>query len=393
VIWLTWRQFRAQTFTAIAMLVAVAVIYAVTGPKLARMYSASGIPACHAHGDCSAMTSKFLSAVQSDALYPVLSVFGGALLYLTPAVIGAFWGAPLVTRELETGTFRLAWNQSITRTRWLAVKLALIGLAAIATAGLLSLILTWWSSPIDQAGGFPLADGQLGRFSPILFGVRDVVPLGYAAFGFALGVAVGMLVKRTLPAMAITLAGVAFVMLAWPNLVRPHLIPPVSTTAPITVQLPTEVTKSNGEVLMPVTGLPGAWIISNQTLTAGGRVFVLPNVPACNTGTQKQCNAWFATQHLQRHLVYQPASRYWAFQWTEAAAFLAMAVALAGFSIWWIGRRRLLLLALLWVAAQDRRRVAPWQPASMIPDTPSASLPSRPGWMRPGSGKVVRVRR
>ena len=342
-IWLTWRQFRVQALTAVVMLVVVAVIYAVTGPRLAHMYDASGLPACHAHGDCAALTSKFLDAVQSDALYPVLSVFGGALLYLTPAVIGAFWGAPLVTRELETGTFRLAWNQSVTRTRWLAVKLALIGLAAAVTAGLLSLMLTWWSSPIDKAGGFPLANGQLGRFSPILFGVRDVVPLGYAVFGFALGVAVGMLVKRTLPAMAITLAGVAFVMLAWPNVVRPHLISPVSATAPITVTLPTEITKSNGQVLMPVTGLPGAWIISNQTLTANDHVFVLPNVPACNSGTQKQCNAWFATQHLLRHLVYQPASRYWAFQWTETAVFLALAAALAGFSTWWIRYRRLSL--------------------------------------------------
>jgi hypothetical protein len=340
-IWLTWRQFRAQTFTAVAALVVVAVIYAVTGPKLAHMYDTSGIPACHAHGDCSALTGKFLSAVQSDALYPVLSVFGGALLYLTSAVIGAFWGAPLVTRELETGTYRLAWNQSVTRTRWLAVKLALIGLAAMATTGLLSLMLTWWSSPIDKVGGFPLADGQLGRFSPLVFGVRDVVPLGYAAFGFALGVATGILIRRTLPAMAITLAGFAFVMLIWPNLVRPHLISPVSTTAPITVNLTAGVVSHNGEILMPVTGLPGAWIISNQTITAKGQVFVLPNVPACSSGTQQQCDAWLANQHLLRHLVYQPASRYWAFQWTETAVFLAVALALAGFSIWWIRHRRL----------------------------------------------------
>ena len=40
-----------------------------------------------------------------------------------PALIGAFWGAPLITREFEAGTFRLAWNQSVTRARWLAIKL------------------------------------------------------------------------------------------------------------------------------------------------------------------------------------------------------------------------------------------------------------------------------
>jgi len=40
----------------------------------------------------------------------------------TPALLGIFWGAPLIARELETGTCRLAWNQSVTRTRWLTVK-------------------------------------------------------------------------------------------------------------------------------------------------------------------------------------------------------------------------------------------------------------------------------
>jgi predicted small integral membrane protein len=340
-IWLTWRQFRAQTFTTVAALAAVVAVYAVTGPRLASLYDASGLLTCHARGDCSALTTRFLDAVQSDAVYPALSVLGGALLYLAPALIGAFWGAPLVTRELEAGTFRLAWNQSVTRTRWMAVKLGLIGLAAIVTAGLLSLILTWWSSPIDRAGGFRLANGQLGRFSPLVFGARDIAPLGYAAFAFAVGVTVGMLIRRTLPAMAITLAAVAFVMLAWPNLVRPHLMPPVSVTAPVDANLTTGVMGHNGEITVPVTNLPGAWIISNQTLTATGHVFVLPDLPACNSGTQQQCDAWFATQHLRRHITYQPASRYWAFQWTETAIFLALALALAGFCVWRIRYRRL----------------------------------------------------
>jgi hypothetical protein len=56
-----------------------------------------------------------------------------------------------VARELETGTYRLAWTQSVTRTRWLAVKLGVVGLTSVAVAGLLSLMVTWWSSPIDRA--------------------------------------------------------------------------------------------------------------------------------------------------------------------------------------------------------------------------------------------------
>lgn len=335
-IWLTWRQFRAQAATAVAALAGVVLVYVLTGPGLAHLYDISGIATCHGHAECAALTTKFLDAVQSNPLYPALSVLGGALVYLAPAIIGAFWGAPLVTRELETGTFRLAWNQSVTRTRWLAVKVSLIGLAAMVTVGLLSLVLTWWSSPIDRVGGFPLATGQLGRFSAVIFGARDIAPLGYAAFAFTLGVAVGMLVRRTLPAMAVTLAVIGVVMLAWPSLVRPHLIPPVSTTAPIAANLTTGVVTHNGEITVPANNLPGAWIISNQTITRTGQVFVLPDVRACATGTQRQCNAWFATQQLRRHIVYQPAGRYWTFQWYETAIFLALALGLAGFSLWWI---------------------------------------------------------
>jgi hypothetical protein len=32
-----------------------------------------------------------------------------------------FWGAPLVAGELESGTFRLAWTQDVSRVRWLAL--------------------------------------------------------------------------------------------------------------------------------------------------------------------------------------------------------------------------------------------------------------------------------
>ncbi|HEX9034984.1 MAG TPA: ABC transporter permease subunit [Streptosporangiaceae bacterium] len=339
-IWLTWRQFRAQAATAVAALAGVVLVYALTGPGLARRYDTSGIATCHGRAECAALTVRFLDAVQSDELYPVLSVLGGALVYLAPAIIGAFWGAPLVTRELESGTYRLAWNQSVTRTRWLAVKVSLIGLAAMVVVGLLSLVLTLWSRPIDRVGGFPLATGQLDRFSLVIFGARDIAPLGYTAFAFTLGVAVGVLVRRTLPAMAVTLAGFAVVMLAWPSLVRPHLFPPVSITAPVAASLTTGVVTHNGEITVPANNLPGAWIISNQTITRTGQVFVLPDVRACATGTQRQCNAWFATQQLRRHLVYQPASRYWAFQWYETAIFLAIALALAGFSVWWIKRSR-----------------------------------------------------
>ncbi len=327
--WLTWRQFRAQALVAVAALAAVAAVMAATGPDLARMYAASGLASCRAN--CAPLANAFLVQMRSDAVYPLLYFASGAALYLTPALIGIFWGAPLVTRELEAGTLRLVWNQGVTRTRWMAAKLGLIGAAAMTTAGLLSLAVTWWSGPIDRAGGFPVTTGQLSRFSPLVFDARGIAPVGYAAFAFTLGVTVGVLVRRTVPAMAIALACVAVVQLGWPTVVRPHLIPPATSTSTVSVNLSTAAMGHNGQLTAPVTGQPGAWIISNQTITPSGQVFGLPDVAACSTGTQQQCDAFLATQHLRQRITYQPASRFWAFQACETAIFIVLALALAGF--------------------------------------------------------------
>ena len=337
--WLTWRQFRAQAIAAAAALAVLAVILGVTGPHLARLYAASGLAACHAHGNCATLTASFLSQVKSGS-YPLLYFLGAGILYLTPALIGIFWGAPLVTRELEAGTFRLALNQSVTRTRWIAVKLALTGLVAMATAGLLSLMITWWASPVDRAGGFPVSLGQLSRFSPQLFGARGIAPVGYAAFAFALGVTAGVLIRRTVPAMGVTLAIFAAVQIIVPGWVRPHLIAPAHATAAVRVTLNDIKVASSGQLTVPAN-IPGAWVISNQTITTAGHVFVLPDTPACQSGTQQACNAWLASQHLRRVITYQPASRYWALQWYETALFLALAAALAGCCIWRIRYGRL----------------------------------------------------
>ena len=76
----------------------------------------------------------------------------GVLVIVVPGIIGLFWGAPLVARELEAGTFRLAWTQSVTRTRWLAVEARRRRPGvSMAVAGLLSLMVTWWASPPEPA--------------------------------------------------------------------------------------------------------------------------------------------------------------------------------------------------------------------------------------------------
>ena len=79
----------------------------------------------------------------------------------------------------------------------------------------------------------------------------------------------------------------------------------------------------------------------DQTITTAGRVFILPDTPACQSGTQQACDAWIASQHVRRVITYQPASRYRAFQWHETALFLALTTALAGCCLWRIRHGRL----------------------------------------------------
>jgi hypothetical protein len=352
-IWLTWRQSRAQAATVAAALAVLAAILALTGPGLADDY-ATGIAACATEsGGCSEFGQRFFQDHQG----PFLAVTAVALAL--PALIGLFWGAPLITRELEAGTHRLVWNQSITRTRWLAVKLGLVGLAAATAAGLGSLAVTWWSSPIDKT-----AADRFARMEPLLFDARGIVPIGYAAFAFALGVTVGMLVRRTLPAMAITLAGFVAVQIAMPLLVRPHLIAPIRSTIEITASSLDGLRghPGNGPIQAilrtPDTGaLAGAWVLSSQGVDAAGHAvdsITLSRSGACalpQGGPAQQpvgakpgdplaaCIAEMKRLGYRQQVTYQPSSRFWAFQWYETGIYTALALALAGFCFWRLRHR------------------------------------------------------
>jgi hypothetical protein len=332
-IWLTWRQFRTQAAVVYVTLAVLAVLLAVTGPDLVHLYQVSG--------------NDFTDRFNADKTDKTLYFVGLAAVLALPAIVGVFWGAPLITRELDAGTHRLVWNQTITRTRWLVTKLTLTGLAAMTAAGLLSLMVTWWSNPINRAasgGGLPTAPGVQSllatKMTPLAFASHGIVPVGYAAFAFTLGVTAGAMIRRTVPAMAATLAIFVAAQVAMPIWVRPHLIPPVRVTQPLDASsLPGILIK--GDNSMQVTGAvnrPGAWVISNQTIDTNGHVFNGPAGPACQQGTEKACDTWVGTLHLRQVLTYQPVTRYWALQWSELAAFLVLAVLLGGLCFWWVRR-------------------------------------------------------
>jgi len=356
-IWLTWRQFRAQAITAAAALVAFAILLVVTESRMSSLFAASGITGCHG-GACPGAATRFLIDLSSGQTFPLLPDGANAYVILyflsvliilaAPAIIGIFWGAPLIARELESGTHRLAWNQSITRTQWLAVKLTLIGLAAMAVTEALSLLQGWWAAPIGKAVGLGGSASIMseGRFGIFIFPTHGITPLGYAAFGFALGVTAGLLIRRAIPAMAATLAIFAVVQFAVPLWVRPHLIPPSHTIA----TLATANVTPNGGPSIAVTatvipGHPGAWITSSGAVNATGQPVTAP--AACKSAIPRNLNpggtrAWancLASHGVRVSASYQPVSHYWPLQLAETGLFLALALALAWYCFWRLNRR------------------------------------------------------
>jgi hypothetical protein len=347
-IWLTWRQFRAQAAMMGAAIAVLAVILAVTGPGLADEYS-TGIAGCTDQGgDCSDFLQAFFNG-HRDAFLAVTAV-----VLVLPALIGIFWGAPLLARELEAGTHRLVWTQSVTRARWLAVKLGLLGLAAIVAVGLTGLAVEWWTDPLDKAAAedFPL-------MAPLPFATRGIVPIAHAAFAFALGVTVGMLVRRTVAAMAITLAVFVAVQLAMPQLVRPHLIAPVRATIEVTpANLTMFAFRPDGLEVGATVDDAGAWVLSDHTVDASGNAVtpipanaslslssgpcVPPRQLPASGGPGEglaPCLAEFTRLGYRQQVTYQPSDRFWPLQWYETAIYAALSLALAGFCAWWLRRR------------------------------------------------------
>jgi hypothetical protein len=339
--WLTWRQFRAQAIATAAALVLVVIVLAYSGVQVADRLHAT-IAGCQVRGSCSQLANDFLHALDGSG-YGVIGRLAVGLIYVVPGLIGVFWGAPLITREIETGTFRLAWTQSVTRRHWLTVKVGLIGLAALASAGLLSFVASWWMTPVYQASVQASSDSSVSRLAPLVFSANGIVPIGYAAFGFALGLAFGVLIRRSIPSMAATLTVFAGIQVAWPRWIRPHLMSPLRATAPLNLSKldMLAIDTQRHMYVQASASKPGAWVLANQTIDPAGHLFTGPATKACLSQSFKACNASVARLHLRQLLTYQPASRYWAFQWYETGFFLVLTLALVWFCFWRVSRRRL----------------------------------------------------
>jgi len=310
-IWLTFRQQRLETLIGGAVLACVAALLLATGLDMIATLHHTGAAAClarHAQDPtCQAVESTFQG--QYNALTQSVS-----WLNFLPPVFGILLAAPFVL-EIEQGTYRLIWTQGITRMQWATIKLALIVSGAVAVSLALSLLMGWWHGPMDQLQG---------QFDPNSFDFEGIVPVAYTVYAVALGLAAGTVLRRTIPAMAITLIG--FLGLRGVlEAVRPHYLPPIVTTV-----------------------APGAlavqrsdWVLTQGLTDRGGHdVRYLDAVRMCGATHGQGLDATCLHHHGIVHtVVYQPASRLGLFQGIEAAIFLGQAVGLLVLTLWWIRYR------------------------------------------------------
>jgi hypothetical protein len=368
----TWLQFRVQAAVALATLGGLAVVLAITGSHLTELFHSSGLSAAclaAAGGRDGCRVGPFLS--RTTAYFDFARVLNVAVPALA-GMLGAFWGAPLIAGELSAGTHRLAWTQSVTRTRWLLSKLLVAGVAILAAIGLLSLMVTLWAHPIDEV--------NLNRFTPGVFAARGIVPLGYAAFALALGASAGVLFRRVVPAIAVTLAIFAAVQFAIPAWVRPHLATPTRAAerlTPASLGFLGATPTGRLEVAASPSEISDAWVLSPaqhcfdatacKIITPSGRSAAglpaktcgqalaprrSPSTPRARSSessltgrpgpTDRQmrsCDTYLTSLHLRQVVTYQPASRYWAFQAEETAIYLALALVLSGVCAWWVRSR------------------------------------------------------
>ncbi len=323
--WLVWRQHRNQAYFAAAALAAFAVLLLVTGHQIASQYQ-SAVTACVASQTCGDL-ANVLSLGS-----PVLTLLV-TLTVAVPALLGVFWGGPLVARELETGTNQFAWTQGISRSRWLTVKIGWVMLAAAAWGGAVSALVTWWSGPENAL--------KHQNFQPGQFDIQGIVPVGYVLFAVALGVTAGTLLRRTLPALAVTLGLFALLRIVVAEFLRPRYMTAITTAY---------------NLLHPVTPRGSFWQLASGTLGPGGKVQSFLGIGSAKIELREQfsahlnqvivdrvppaCSAYLhgvsplpavaclTRQGYRGFLTYQPASRYWAFQSIETGTFVFLAVAL-----------------------------------------------------------------
>jgi hypothetical protein len=206
---LIWRLHRNQVNFAAAGLGVLAVLLVVTGLTMANDYHVF-LRTCAATQSCADGQGQLFSG--DGAIMDVVN-----LTVAVPLLLGLFWGAPLIAKDLEDGTHNLAWTQGVTRRHWLRTNVVWVLLAAALWGAVIAALVSWWRGPENALGT---------RFDA--FDVQGFVPVAYALFAVALGLGVGSLFRRVLPAIATTLGIFVALRVAIGVYVRPHFMTPLS---------------------------------------------------------------------------------------------------------------------------------------------------------------------
>jgi len=325
--WVAWRQHRAALMTFAVIIVAAAAYLAYLGVRMHASIGDLGLDACAAPA---ARTCPGAAAVFRDS-YSGIPVQLQALA-LIPPLLAMLVGAPLVAQELERGTQRLAWMQSVSRRRWLLVKVSLV--MAFVGVGLLvvGMLVQWCCGPLVSAG-------MASRLEPLIFTTAGIVPAAYGALALSIGVASGALLGRLLPAMVVALVVFLFVLVA-AMFLRPHYAPSTTLTQPAT----------SLDLVMAAAPIQQGMLISSEFVTANGvslgRGASNTNMPALRKACADVGKPFDQSENitpdpsltaitfpsddcarligLTRVTQYQPEDMFWRFQLTE---FVLLAVA------------------------------------------------------------------
>ena len=239
--------------------------------------------------------------------------------------------ASVLARELETGTFRYAWTQGFGRWRWAVAKLVLLAVVVTAAAGAFGALLTWYYQPFvsnDESLGLP----KTTPFAPALFDLRGVGFPAWTLAAFAIGVLAGMLIRRAVPAIVATLTVYAGLAFATAGFLREHYLTPLLVSNYANVPY-------------------NAWTVS-QWWTKDGRFafgdfppsdILNQSCPSSLPGKAGPTGQGWGPCLIQHGYAmwtsYQPASRFWPFQWIEGGWLLALSALLIAAAIWLVRRR------------------------------------------------------
>ncbi|HKB29457.1 MAG TPA: ABC transporter permease subunit [Streptosporangiaceae bacterium] len=319
--WVTWRQHRVALAGAAILLGGLSLYLLIAGLKARAAMTSLGLNACHPVTVARCATQ--LQIFQNEGYYSPAPTISG-LLQVVPVLIGVFAGAPLLARELETGTFRFSWTQGCGRTRWAIGKLALLAAALTAAAAAFSLLFSWYYQPF-------FAQRLDGVLAPQLFDLRGVAFAAWTLAAFAIGVFAGVVIRRVVPALAAGLAVWTGLDLATALFLRGHYQAPVTTPT-----FPLRVGDSIPWVLRSWWTGPDGHVMSSRAIFG---VLGQMKTAVGPRGSNGAAVRWLAQRHYIQWTTYQPESRFWHFQLIEGGWLLALSLVLFAATVWLVRRR------------------------------------------------------